>query len=81
MTVAFGIELRGDARAQIDAVADQPLVAGLERFHQRFAGVGAGVVDRDGAAIQRLAGGVGDLGRVQRMRRGLDRNRSAACAP
>ena len=37
--VAGGIELGGDARAEIDGVADQAFVAGLEGGHERFAGV------------------------------------------
>ena len=51
---AAGIELRGDARAKIHGVADQPLVAGFERGHQSFAGIAGGVEDGDRSAIQRL---------------------------
>ena len=59
----------GDARAQIDGVADEAFVAGLEGFHQGFPCIGARVVDRDGAAVQRLAAGVGQLRCVGRMLR------------
>ena len=39
------VEGFGNARAQVDGVADQPLVAGLQRFHERFAAIGAAIVD------------------------------------
>jgi hypothetical protein len=61
----------GDARAQVDGVADEALVAGLQGFHERFAAVSAAVVDRDGAAIERLAGGVGQFRGVGGMRRAV----------
>ena len=63
-TACLAAEGLGDARAQVDRVADQALVAGLERLHQGFAAIGAAVVDRDRAAIERLAGGVGEFGGV-----------------
>ena len=67
----LAVEGLGDARAQVDGVADEALVAGLEGFHQGFAAVGAAVVDRDGAAVERLAGGVGQFGGVGGMLRAV----------
>src|ERR1017187_8648054 len=67
----LGIEGVGDARAQVDGVADESLIAGLERLHERFAAVGAAVVNGDGAAIERLAAGVGQLGGVGGMLRAV----------
>ena len=49
-------ELRGDPGAEVDGVADHALVGGLQRLHERFAAVGAAVVDGDGAAVEGLAG-------------------------
>lgn len=57
----FAVEVGGDAGAEIDAVGDEPFVPGLDRFDERFAGVGSVVEDGDGATVERLAGVVGDF--------------------
>src|ERR1700676_2435259 len=57
--IAGGIKFGGNTSAEIDGVANETLVTGLESRHQCFAGVTCGIEDSDGAAVQRLAGGVG----------------------
>src|SRR5260370_27220622 len=65
--VGFRIELGRDARAQVDGVADEALVAGLERLHERLAAISAGVEYGGGSAIASVAGRVSQLGGVSGM--------------
>jgi hypothetical protein len=66
--VVAGILGGGDAGSQIDAVADEPLIGVLDRFDERFARVGSGIVDRDGTAIEGAAGVVGQFGGAEGVR-------------
>jgi len=63
--VVARIEVGCDARAEVDAVADKAFVADLHGFDERFAGVGSGVVNRDGSAVEGAARGVGEFGCVE----------------
>ena len=65
------VKCRRDARSQVDGVADQTLVTRLDRFHQRFSGIRAGVVDRNRAPVHRRAAGVVQLRRVERVLRAV----------
>ena len=59
--VVMRIEVGGDAGPEIDAIADEALVAVLDGFDQRLARISAPVINGNRTAVERLPGVVGQF--------------------